>query len=94
MVVDTLTIESIVGGNAELARARGKRFFDTSGVPFTSGHSVGDAPSMVASVAEEQKANFIYVGARGIGAIQSAVLGSTRKPPQVGKTPIVIIRAD
>ncbi len=94
-VVDAATIERIVREDAEQALISSKILLDKWGVAYTSAHYVGEIAPMVASVAEEKKADFIYVGARGLGAFRGAILGSTTmKLLQVAKTPVVVIHAE
>lgn len=93
-VVDAATIERILREDAEAAMVSSKILFDKWGVTYTSEHFVGEAPAMIASIAEEKGADFIYVGARGLGALKGAILGSTTlKLLQVAKTPVVVVHA-
>jgi nucleotide-binding universal stress UspA family protein len=93
-VVDAATIERIVREDAEQAMISSKILLDKWGVPHESAHFVGEIAPMVAKIAEEKKADFVYVGARGLGAFRGAILGSTTmKLLQVSRTPVVVVHA-
>jgi nucleotide-binding universal stress UspA family protein len=93
-VVDAATIERILKEDAEQAMISSKILFDKWGIAYSSEYFVGEAPAMITSIAEEKGADFIYVGARGLGALKGAILGSTTlKLLQLAKTPVVVIHA-
>jgi nucleotide-binding universal stress UspA family protein len=94
-VVERATVERIVREDAEQAMMNSKILFDKWSVPYTSAHFVGEIAPTLSSLAQEKGADFLYVGARGLGALRGAVLGSTTlKLLQLAKTPVVVIHAE
>ena len=94
VVVDNATIERIVNEDAEQAMINSKILFDKWGIAYKSQNLVGESAYTINKFAETQEAEFIYVGARGLGAFGGVVLGSTTmKLLHIAKIPVVVIHA-
>jgi nucleotide-binding universal stress UspA family protein len=67
------------GGDAEArerATTQARAILDEEGVPYELEVVQGDAAAMVVERAQEQDCDFIVLGARGLGALREALLGS------------------
>ena len=94
LVVDSATIERIIKEDAEQAMMSSKILFDKWGIAYRSQHFVGEVAHTINELAATHEADFIYVGARGLGVFRGAVLGSTTmKLLQMAATPVVVIHA-
>ncbi len=94
VVVDSPTIERIIKEDAEQAMVSSKILFDKWGIPYKSQHFVGEVAYTINEFAASHEADFIYVGARGLGVFRGTVLGSTTmKLLQTATTPVVVIHA-
>ena len=94
IVVDGITIEKIIREDAELAMSSSRILLDKAGLAYKCAHFVGEVAHTINDNAAVHEADFIYVGARGQGAIRGAMLGSTTmKLLQTTKTPLVVIHA-
>jgi nucleotide-binding universal stress UspA family protein len=94
VVVDSVTIERVIREDAEQAMLSSKILFDKWGIPYKSQHFVGDVAHTINEFAASNDADFIYLGARGLGVFRGAVLGSTTmKILQTAATPVVVIHA-
>ena len=95
VVVDSETIERIIREDAEQAMMSSKILLNKWGISYQSGHFVGEVAYTINDYAITHEADFIYVGARGLGAFRGAVLGSTTmKLLQSAKSPVVVIHAN
>ena len=64
-----------------------------AGVAFESTYRLGDVASEIVAFAEARKADLIFMGAHGYGALQGVALGSiTIKVIALTKTPVLIAR--
>jgi nucleotide-binding universal stress UspA family protein len=64
-----------------------------AGVAFESTYRLGDVASEIVAFAEARKADLIFMGAHGYGALQGVALGSiTTKVIALTKTPVLIAR--
>ena len=95
VVVDSETIERIIRDDAEQAMMSSKILLDKSNIAYLSEHFIGEVAYAINEYATTHGADFIYVGARGLGAFRGAVLGSTTmKLLQSAKAPVVVIHAN
>jgi nucleotide-binding universal stress UspA family protein len=60
----------------ERATSQARAILDEEGVPYELEVVQGDAAAMVVERAQEQDCDFIVLGARGLGALREALLGS------------------
>lgn len=78
-------------GAKELARA--EAFLKRRKIAFSRHIAVGDAAQTIAAYAGETRCDEIVMGARGMGAVLSLLLGSTTtKVLSLSKLPVTVIR--
>jgi len=60
----------------EAVERRTGRVFDEAGIPYQTRRELGHPVDRIVSVAEEEKADLIVMGSRGLGGFQRFLLGS------------------
>ena len=96
VVVDNETIDRIIKEDADQAMLNSKILLDKSSIPYQCQQLLGETAHAINNFAENNAADFIYVGIHGVGAvlsvIRTAVMGSTTmKLLHTAKTPVVVV---
>ncbi len=97
VVVDKATIHRIIREDADQATINSKILLDKWGIAYQYQQLLGETAHTINKFAEDNAADFIYVGVHGVGAmlsvIRSAIMGSTTmKLLHTAKTPMVVIQ--
>ncbi len=88
---DLIAAASLEAGQHLMASARA--LIDAAGVPYETEVGVGDVAHTLVDIAERQGCGHIVIGARGHGAIASALLGSvSQELVQASPVPVTIVK--
>lgn len=74
---DAIAVAAVEAG--EHLMAEGAALLDAAGVGYSMEVVLGEPSTVLADMAEQINADFVMVGARGMGAIESALVGSVSK---------------
>lgn len=74
---DDIAIAAVEAG--EHLMQAGMALLDAKGIGYTTEVVLGEPAAMLMDVAEEINADLVLIGARGMGAIESALVGSVSK---------------
>jgi len=69
-------IDEYYGEEAQKALQSAKDRLDKVGIPYTTSHQVGNAPEAIAKYVKSKGCEQIVMGTRGLGSVQSMMLGS------------------
>lgn len=86
-------LERLTGAVGERALAQARLLFDAAGVGYEAEISSGDPAQALLDTAARFGCEFIIMGARGHGALRSALLGSVSQAVlQTSPRPVTIVR--
>ena len=84
-----------LGAIADSVLVRAARDIEGEGIEVETHSRHGDAAEVIIEVAQEQKANLIVVGARGVTGLQRFLLGSvSSKLSHYAHTSVLVVRED
>ena len=90
---DADVLEPVSGAIGSRALAGAEALFDAAGVPFEREIGSGEPAPTLIEMAERHGCNAIILGARGLGALRSALLGSVSQGVLHGsKLPVTIVK--
>jgi len=69
-------IDEYYGEEAQKALQSAKDRLEKVGIPYTASHQVGNAPEAIAKYVKSKGCEQIVMGTRGLGSVQSMMLGS------------------
>lgn len=86
-------LERVAGAVGARALEGAQALFRAAGVPFESEIGGGDPASILIEIAERKGCEAIILGARGMGALRSALLGSVSQAVlHASKVPVTIVK--
>ncbi len=86
-------LERLTGAVGERALAQARLLFDAAGVGYEAEIGSGDPAPALLDIAARLECEFIVMGARGHGALRSALLGSVSQAVlQTSPRPVTIVR--
>lgn len=86
-------LERVTGAVGSRALEGAQALFRAAGVPFESEIGGGDPASILIEIAERKGCEAIILGARGMGALRSALLGSVSQAVlHASKVPVTIVK--
>lgn len=87
-------LERVSGAVGHRALSDAEQLFRESGVPFEIEIGSGEVASTLLSIAQAHRCDGMVLGARGLGAVRSALLGSVSKALlQTATIPVTVVRA-
>lgn len=90
---DAEVFDRVSGAVGTRALQGAEALFEAAGVPFEREIGSGDPAQMVLEIAERYACELIIMGARGRGALRSALLGSVSQAVlQASPVPVTIVR--
>jgi nucleotide-binding universal stress UspA family protein len=90
---DAEVLERLSGAVGSRALAGAAALFNTAGVPFQREIGSGSAATTLVEMAEQHDCDAIVLGARGLGAVRSALLGSVSQGVLHASTlPVTIVK--
>ncbi len=93
LVPDQGVLEKVSGAVGARALESAQALFRDAGVPFESEIGGGDPASVLIDIAQRQGCDAIIMGARGMGALRSALLGSVSQGVlHASKVPVTIVK--
>ncbi len=69
-------IDEYYGEEAQKVLQAAKDRLDKAGIPYTASHQVGSVPESIAKYVKSKGCEQIVMGTRGLGSVQSMMLGS------------------
>ena len=86
-------IDEYYGEEAQKALQSAKDRFDKAGIPYTASHQVGNAADAIAKYVKAKGCEQIVMGTRGLGSVQSMMLGSVAtKVLHVVDVPVTLVK--
>lgn len=90
---DASLVDRLSGAMGERALAEAETLFKTAALPFEREIGSGDPASVLLDIAERFRCEAIIMGARGRGALRSALLGSVSQAVlQSATIPVTIVK--
>ncbi|MDP1532862.1 MAG: universal stress protein [Rubrivivax sp.] len=86
-------LERVSGAVGSRALAAAQALFDAAGVPFEREIGAGEPASTLIEMAANHGCDAIILGARGLGALRSALVGSVSQGVLLGsKLPVTVVK--
>ena len=86
-------IDEYYGEEAQKALQSAKDRLDKAGIPYTASHQVGNAADAIAKYVKAKGCEQIVMGTRGLGSVQSMMLGSVAtKVLHVVDVPVTLVK--
>ena len=90
---DAAVLERVTGAVGGRALERAEALFSSAGVPFAREIGTGEPAATLIEIAERQGCEAIVIGARGMGAVRSALLGSVSLAVLHGsRLPVTVVK--
>lgn len=90
---DAAFLERVTGAVGGRALERAEALFSSAGVPFAREIGTGEPAATLIEIAERQGCEAIVIGARGMGAVRSALLGSVSLAVLHGsRLPVTVVK--
>ena len=86
-------IDEYYAEEGEKALAAAKDKLTQAGIPFTASHQVGNASELIAKYVKTHGCELIVMGTRGLGSVQSMMLGSVAtKVLHLVSVPVTLVK--
>ncbi len=90
---DAEVLERVSGAVGSRALAAAEALFDAAGVPFEREIGSGEPAPTLVEMAERHRCDAIILGARGLGAVRSALMGSVSQGVlHASKVPVTVVK--